>query len=69
MVVMFKSCRRLHKKNDSKSRSPLDNQGASAFSARSETRTHKDITPTASETATFTNFAIRAAFRLYEPGK
>ena len=32
------------------------------FSARSETRTHKDITPTASETATFTNFAIRANF-------
>ncbi len=29
-------------------------------SARRETRTLKDITPTASETATFTNFAIRA---------
>ena len=28
--------------------------------ARRETRTLKDITPTASETATFTNFAIRA---------
>ena len=29
-------------------------------SARSGTRTHKDITPTASETATFANFATRA---------
>src|SRR5205085_156485 len=28
--------------------------------ARSGTRTHKVITPTASETATFANFAIRA---------
>jgi hypothetical protein len=28
--------------------------------ARRETRTLKDCTPTASETATFTNFAIRA---------
>ncbi len=28
--------------------------------ARRETRTLKDLTPTASETATFTNFAIRA---------
>ena len=29
-------------------------------SARGETRTLKDLTPTASETATFTNFATRA---------
>ena len=31
------------------------------LSARGETRTPKDITPTASETATFANFATRAA--------
>ena len=30
------------------------------FCARGETRTLKDVTPTASETATFTNFATRA---------
>ena len=35
------------------------------FCARRETRTLKGLLPTASETATFTNFAIRASFTLH----
>ena len=35
-------------------------QPLAASCARGETRTPKDLTPTASETATFTNFATRA---------
>ena len=45
------------RKKENKQAQELDYQ---IKSARGETRTLKDMTPTASETATFTNFATRA---------